>query len=90
MRDDHLTSAEIEVFLLRHMKRDAWLTLDDLYRLVEEHGDLTPADWEPDAPNSSGIRWRRNIRNVLQRRKSRVGGGGLFEWDPDTQRYRLG
>lgn len=86
--DDHLTSADIEVLLLRHMPHRAWLTVPELYELVEAHGHLSSSDWEPDAPNSNGIRWRRNVRNVLQSRKSRVGRGGTFEWDPETHRYR--
>lgn len=75
MSDDHLTSEEIEVILLRHMPRGRWLAVSELYAVVELHGSLSPADWQPDAPGSvTGIRWRRNVRNVLQRRKSRVAG----------------
>lgn len=90
MRDDILTGAEIENILRRHMLPGEWMSLSQLYALVERHASLTPADWEPDAPGSSGVRWQRNVRNLLQKRKSRVGAGGVFEWDPDTRMYRLG
>lgn len=71
------------------MPRDQWVPLAEIYELIERSGRLLPADWDSDAPNSSGIRWQRNVRNVLQKLKSPIGGGGVFEWDGNG-RYRLG
>jgi hypothetical protein len=65
------------------------MTMTEIYRLVETHASLTASDWEPQAAGSKGTRWKRNVRNVLQKRKSEVGGGGMFEWDRARRTYRL-
>jgi hypothetical protein len=64
---------------------DRWISLSELYRRVESTISLDPDDHDPDAPGSEGARWKRNVRNVLQRRKAL----GHVEWDGHG-RYRLG
>lgn len=86
---EFLSGGEIETILRNALSRDSWMTLPEIYELVERIGRLQPSDWEPDAPRSNGVRWQRNVRNVLQKRKSYIGGGGIFEWD-GRGRYRLG
>ena len=71
------------------MPSGEWLTLSEMYAIVERHATLTNADWEADAPGSTGVRWQRNVRNLLQKRNAPVGSGGVFEWDADSRRYRL-
>ena len=82
--DDFLRADEIWTILTRGMRRGRWHELTDLYALVESTARLTAADLEPDAPNSNAPRWQRNVRNVLQRRKT----VGDLEWD-GRARYRL-
>jgi hypothetical protein len=68
----------------RHMRRDAWLDLEDIYRLVTQHGHLDREDNDSDAPGSGNPKWKRNVRNVLQRQK----GLGKIDWQIPA-RYRL-
>jgi hypothetical protein len=44
------------------MKRDDWMSLDDIYDLVAQR--------IPSTRDELAHRWRRNVRNVLQRRKA--------------------
>jgi len=82
--DDILRSDDIWSILLRSMQPGRWYDLQQLYSLVANCAVLTDADREPDAPGSESPRWERNIRNVLQRRKS----SGSIDWD-GRARYRL-
>ena len=52
-----------------YLARDRWHDLNEVYRHVERSVSLDDEDMEPDAPNSNGLRWHRNVRNVLQYRK---------------------
>jgi hypothetical protein len=81
---DILRSDQIWSILVRHMIADRWYELGELYALVEANAVITAADCEPDAPRSTSPRWQRNVRNVLQRRKTM----GDLEWD-GRGRYRL-
>ncbi len=69
----------------RALPRDRWLPLQELYVLVERSIALQPDDFLPDAPGSPGIRWQRNVRNVLQSRKAT----GEILWEPGSASYRL-
>ena len=63
---------------------DAWTALDELYALVEGEAPLDEEDLAPAAPGHSDVRWRRNVRNVLQQRRA----SGEVEYD-GTAHYRL-
>jgi hypothetical protein len=89
MRGDILSGGEIQRLLQEHMPQGEWMTVPEIYRLVQSHASFTPSDWEPDGPRSTGVRWKRNVRNVLQKHKSDVGHGGMFEWNQDARSYRL-
>ncbi len=82
--DDLLRSDEIWSILLSKMRHGRWYELQELYVLVAEQATLSDADLGPDSPGSNSPRWERNIRNVLQRRKSL----GDIDWD-GRGRYRL-
>jgi 5-methylcytosine-specific restriction enzyme A len=86
MKDPHdfLHSDEIEEILYAHMSRGRWVTLVDLYALIEEHAELTQGDVQPAADGSPDLRWKRNIRNFLQSRKE----SGTVEWSGEGA-YRL-
>ncbi|HEX5585025.1 hypothetical protein [Gaiella sp.] len=73
---DFLHLDQIEVCLFRYMDRGRWYGITELYELVERHAVLTDADWLPAAPRSASPRWKRNVRNWLQSRKT----SGAIEW----------
>jgi len=59
------------------LPRDEWITLPKIYSLVEKNLQLTHDDFLPSAPNADEPKWMRNVRNVLQRRKT----NGEIAWD---------
>ena len=77
---------ELLAILTAYLPTDRWVDLDEIYRLVARHAVLDAEDLEPDAPGSSGLRRRRNVRNVLQYYKVR----GKFEWSPPRRYRKLG
>lgn len=46
-----------------------WVQLQDLYCEVKQRIDFDDADMLPEVEGSSQEAWKRNVRNVLQRRK---------------------
>jgi hypothetical protein len=60
---------EIWEVMKKHMSRGKSYTLKEIYDLVEGHCDLKIADFDPQAPGSSIPKWKRNVRNVLQKKK---------------------
>jgi len=61
-----------------------WASLNDIYRLIENTLDLDREDHEWQSPSSDIPKWKRNVRNVLQYRKST----GEIEWDGHAN-YKL-
>lgn len=66
------------------MPRERWISLDEIYQMIERYGNLDIEDFEPQSPTSDIPKWKRNVRNVLQYRE----GTGEIQWDGDT-RYLL-
>src|SRR5689334_23493628 len=64
---------------------DRFIRLQEVYELIGPIVQLDREDFESDAPGSVGLRWHRNVRNVLQTRKQT----GDVQWDPSTASYRL-
>jgi hypothetical protein len=75
---------EIWDILQTHMQKGSWVSLQDIYQLVEHNANLDTEDFEPQSPSSDIPKWKRNVRNVLQYRKRK----GELLWDGDT-RYLL-
>jgi hypothetical protein len=75
---------EIWGIIRKNLTKDTWLSLEEIYEIVESQGILDDEDWEPQAPGSAIPKWKRNVRNVLQRRKNT----GEIEWDGNA-RYKL-
>ena len=73
----YLTADEIWNALATGMAPGRHYELAELYDLVLARCTLHDADLEPDAPGSSSPRWQRNVRNVLQRRKTT----GYLDWN---------
>jgi len=69
------------------MPRERWISVDEIYQMVERYGNLDVEDFEPQSPTSDIPKWKRNVRNVLQYRKDRKGTGEI-QWDGDA-RYLL-
>ena len=70
--------------LMAHLPRGRWVPLEEIYGLVQTRLHLDREDQEPQSPASSIPKWKRNVRNVLQYRKST----GNIEWDRHGN-YRL-
>jgi hypothetical protein len=75
---------EIWIIIKNNLKKDTWLSLEEIYKIIESEGILDDEDWKPQAPGSEIPKWKRKIRNVLQYRK----GTGEIEWDGKA-RYKL-
>ena len=52
------------------MPRGCWVSLEELYEVIEKYGNLGTDDFEPQSHISDIPKWKRNVRNVLQYRKS--------------------
>ena len=61
---------EIWDIIQTKMSKGRWVLLEEIYHLVEKHGSLDAEDFEPQSPTSDIPKWKRNVRNVLQYRKS--------------------
>ena len=67
-----------------HLPKGRWVSLADIYRMVEEVLPLDEEDYAPQAPGSCVPKWKRNVRNVLQYRKKT----GEVQWD-ERGNYKL-
>lgn len=65
------------------MSTTRWTPLQIIYRCVEESINLDAEDQLPEAPGSTGPKWKRNVRNVLQRRRTT----GEVSWNGSAE-YR--
>ena len=65
----------------RLLQRGVWVSLQDIYDLVEREINLAPDDFEPSSDNSREPIWQRNVRNILQYRK----GTGEITWSGDAE-----
>ena len=63
-----ISQQEIWRVLQARLNSEAWTPLDEIYRIVENDCSIG------DAPR---LKWTRNVRNVLQRRKA----SGEVLWD---------
>ena len=65
--------------------KQRWVDLTDIYSAVADHAKLDREDDDPDAPGSTAPKWKRNVRNVLQRQKRL----GRVDWQrPARYRFR--
>jgi hypothetical protein len=64
--------------LLEHqLPRDEWIPINEIYAIIEHGITFTADDFLPSAPRNGEPRWKRNVRNVLQRRKA----SGEIAWN---------
>ena len=66
------------------MPRGVWIDIEDIYNLIKNNISLDDEDFEWQSPTSDIPKWKRNVRNVLQYRKSRK----KIQWNGD-RKYRI-
>jgi hypothetical protein len=76
--------AELWEAVRTQLRADHWTSLGGLYGAIEMHLTLDSDDRQPARAGSKTPRWQRNVRNVLQHRKST----GEVLWDGHGS-YRL-
>jgi hypothetical protein len=79
-----LHQPEIWKIIKDNLPNHGWVTLQDIYRIIKQNAVLDDEDFKPQSPNSDIPKWKRNVRNVLQYRKTT----GEIEWDRDAK-YKL-
>lgn len=52
------------------LPRSEQIDIQRIYDTVEHHVTLDSSDWEPSAEGTTDPRWKRNVRNILQHRKT--------------------
>jgi len=75
---------EIWKCIKKHMTSGHWTDIQDIYKIVQINISLDREDFYAQSPTSATPKWMRNVRNVLQYRKST----GDIEWD-GAAKYRL-
>lgn len=76
--------SDIWACIKRNLPKGKWIGLEVIYSLIEIDITLDEEDFEPQSPSSDIPKWKRNVRNVLQYRKST----GEIEWNGHA-RYRI-
>lgn len=71
------TASEFREVLLMDFPKDRWVPIQEIYDLVQNRIEFDNDDFLPAAPNNQEPRWKRNVRNYLQRAKS----VGELAWD---------
>jgi len=57
--------------MVEKLPKDTWMHLSVIYSIVEKEANLVKEDYEPSAKGrTDDYRWVRNIRNILQNRKT--------------------
>lgn len=72
-----------------NLPRSEWIDIGQIYKVVNDNLVLQPDDMLPSAPGgTTDLRWRRNVRNVLQQRKQTSEivwrGNGVYMLPPST------
>ena len=68
---------EIWDCIINNLPRGKWIALNEIYRCIKDNIKLDKDDYEWQSPSSDIPKWKRNIRNVLQYRKTT----GEIDWD---------
>lgn len=82
-------SDEIFDAILRFVPHNKWVTVSQIYDFIKPHLHLDQEDFEnsygPKVTNKYEPKWKRNVRNVLQKKK----GGGLIVWNSKKHLYKV-
>ena len=79
-----ICSKDIWDIIQAKMLRGRWVSLEEIYQMVEKHWNLDAEDFYPQSHTSDIPKWKRNVRNVLQYRKNT----GEILWNREA-RYLL-
>lgn len=79
-----LTSQQAWDAYAQSAPRGQWLSLSEIYEAVRRNAVISDDDERPMSSANRSPRWKRTVRNTLQRRKA----SGDVEWD-HAGRYRL-
>ena len=63
-----IAAREVWGIINGHVPRKQWVSSDDIYALVELHGNLEDEDKAPHSPGSRMPRWKSLVRTVLTNR----------------------
>ncbi|BBO78611.1 hypothetical protein DSCW_60280 [Desulfosarcina widdelii] len=76
---------QIRRIIYNRMPKNRWVSIREIYHLVEKFGDLDNEDFYPSAPDNNEPKWKRNVRNVLlaDKRNERL------SWKVGEEKYRL-
>jgi hypothetical protein len=66
-----ITARTIWKIIRMHMPRKRWVSRDELYDLIELHGNLQGEDWKPPTARSMMPRWKVLVRDVMANRLKR-------------------
>lgn len=81
-----MRSVDIRRVLYGAMPVGAWVTLQQLYGIVEDSQELKTDDYEQSStPDGNEPRWLRDVRNVLQVDKETP----RVDWNSQSSQYRL-
>lgn len=83
MNEDYLTQRELWDLFCSRWPAGQERMIQDLYTIVENFG-LRPGDDAPARPDGTGIRWQRNVQNVLKHKSDE----GYLIWI-SRGRYRM-
>jgi hypothetical protein len=67
-----IASRQIWGIIQEHAPRKQWVSSEDIYTIVELHGELDDEDRQP-SPRSNTPRWKSRVRNVLAIRLNKGG-----------------
>jgi DNA-binding GntR family transcriptional regulator len=62
-------SKKIWEIIRNNLLRGKWVTLEEIYQMIENNWNLDTEDFEWQSHTSEIPKWKRNVRNVLQYRK---------------------
>lgn len=76
---------KIRQIINEHMPKNNWISLENIYLLVERYGNLDLDDSKSSAPENIEPKWKRNVRNVLQTDKN----AGKIAWAKVRAEYMI-
>ncbi len=80
-----IRSYQIRQIIKEHMSKNRWVSLDNIYLLIERYCNLDIEDSKSSAPGNIEPKWKRNVRNVLQTDKK----AGKIVWAEVNAKYMI-
>ncbi len=64
-----LPESTIWTFLQEHVPHGQWISIGQIFAIVESHGMIDSADLQAHRTNSATPAWRNRVRRVLEQKK---------------------